>query len=320
MQRSFWGCLLLAGFAASAPQASQAQLFTRPFHNCCETCEMPQAQCSCQAHVQPQVQTRVQMQTRTRPVVQTQLRPQQVTTYRDVTETRVRNESVVENVPSTTYRNVTTDEGGYQMVWVPKPVTKQVAQTVVQQQVKTRAVPYQVTHRVPQVSTQMIPVQTVQHITEQVPVTTTMAVPAPMTFTPMAYQSAAASSCNVCDRGSTAMNMPMLSQQFGYAPQVSYAPSYVYGAPLTASIPTMPAITVPVPQTALAPTPITAERPAEQWQTVPARGASSSRSQEYDSPSSRPVPTPADDVNAIPRRTSMFSPAPSAAVVWNSRR
>lgn len=313
MQRSFWGCLLLAGFAASAPQASQAQLFTRPFHNCCETCELPQAQCSC-----AQTQTHMQMQTRTRPVVQTQLRAQQVTTYRDVTETHVRNESVVENIPSTTYRNVTVDEGGYQMVWVPKPVTKQVAQTVVQQQVKTRSVPYQVTRRVPQVSTQMIPVQTVQHITEQVPVAmqmTTMAVPAPMTFS-----TAAASSCNVCDHGSTAMHMPMLSQQFGYAPQVSYAPSYVYGAPLTASIPTMPAITVPVPQTALAPTPITAERPIEQWQTIPARGASSSRSQNYDSPSSRPVPTPADDVNAIPRRTSMFSPAPSAAVVWNSRR
>jgi hypothetical protein len=321
MKRSFWGCLLCVGLASAVPQSTEAQLFTRPFHNCCETCEMPQAQCSCQqTHVQ--TQTRVQMQTRTRPVVQTQLRPQQVTTYRDVTETKVRNETVVENVPSTTYKNVTVDEGGYQMVWVPKPVTKQVAQTVIQQQVKTRSVPYQVTRRVPEVSTQMVPVQTVQHVTEQIPVVTqvpvmtTMSVPvqAPMMFR------TASSSCNVCDHGATAMHAPMLSQQFGYAPQISYAPSTVY-APLTASsIQTMPAITVPVPQTAQGPTPIAAERPTEQWQTVPARGASSSRSNDYDSPNSRPVPTPADDVNAIPKRTSMFSPAPSAAVVWNSRR
>lgn len=319
MQRSFWGCLLCAGFAATAPQVSQAQFFTRPFHNCCETCEMPQAQCSCsQTHVQTQVQTRIQ--TRTRPVVQTQLRPQQVTTFRDVTETRVRNETVVENVPSTTYRNVTVDEGGYQMVWVPKPVTKQVAQTVVQQQAKTIAVPYQITHRVPQVSTQMVPVQTVQHITEHVQVPVAMPMVARTISAPMIFSTAAASSCNVCDHGPTAMNMPMLSQQFGYAPQVSYAPFYGYGAPLTASIPTMPAITVPVPQTAQGPTPLSAERPTEQWQTVPARGASSNRSQDYDSPSSRSVPTPADDVNPLPRRTSMFSPAPSAAVVWNTRR
>lgn len=301
MTRVIWGCLLCAGIGGLIPETSQAQLFRRPFHECCETCEMPHARCSC-TQSQPVVQTR--------PVVQTQLRAQQVTTYRDVTETHIRNESIVENIPSTTYRNVTVDEGNYQMVWVPKPVTKQVAQTVVQQQVKTRAVPYQVTRRVPQISTQLIPVQTVQHITETVPFSmpmTAMSMPAPIAMP------VAAASCNSCGHSSTAMGLPYLSSQIGYAP------SFVQLAPTTASIPTMPAITVPLPQTALAPTPITAEPSTEQWQTIPARGTSESRSRSYESPSSRAVPIPMDEASQIPRRTSMFVPAPSAATVWNSR-
>ena len=291
MTRVLWGCLLCAGIGGLIPETSQAQLFRRPFHECCETCEMSHARCSC---------------AQTRPVVQTQLRAQQVTTYRDVTETHIRNESVVENVPSTTYRNVTIDEGNYQMVWVPKPVTKQVAQTVVQQQVKTRAVPYQVTRRVPQISTQFVPVQTVQHITEAVPFS--MAMPAPITMPTMA------ASCNSCGHQSTAVGLPYISNQIGYAP------SFVQAAPMTASIPTMPAITVPLPQAALAPTPIVTEPSAEQWQTIPARGSSENRSRSYESPSSRSVPTPMDEASHSPRRTSLFVPAPSAATVWNSRR
>lgn len=288
MTRVLWGCLLCAGIGGLVPETAQAQLFRRPFHECCETCEMPHAQCSC---------------TQTRPVIQTQLRAQQVTTYRDITETHVRNETVVENVPSTTYRNVTVDEGNYQMVWVPKPVTKQVAQTVVQQQVKTRSVPYQVTRRVPQISTQLVPVQTVHHITETVPFSA-----------PMTAMAIPAAPCNSCGHSSAAMGMPYLSGQIGYAP------SFVQTAPATASIPTMPAITVPLPQTALAPTPISTESHVEQWQTIPARGSSDGRSRSYESPSSRTVPTPLDEANQSPRRTSMFTPAPSAATVWNSRR
>ena len=290
MTRVLWGCLLCAGIGGLIPETSQAQLFRRPFHECCETCEMPHARCSC---------------TQTRPVVQTQLRAQQVTTYRDVTETHVRNETIVENVPSTTYRNVTVDEGNYQMMWVPKPVTKQVTQTVVQQQVKTRAVPYQVTRRVPQISTQLVPVQTVQHVTETVPFS------APMTAMAMPM---IAPSCNSCGHQTTAMGLPYLSNQIGYAP------SFTHVTPMTAAIPTMPAITVPLPQTAFAPTPISAEPIVEQWQTIPARGSAESRSRSDESPSSRPVPTPMDEANQIPRRTSMFVPAPSAATVWNSRR
>ncbi len=282
-------CLVLVALAGMCPQTSQAQIFSRPFHGCCETCELPQAQCSC---------------TQTRPVVQTHLRAQQVTTYRDVIETHVRNETVVENVPTTTYRNVTVDEGNYQMVWVPKPTTKQVAQTVMQQQVKTRSVPYQVTRRVPQISTQMIPVQTVHHITETVPISmpmTALAVPAPIAIPTVA------ASCDPCTAPSTSMGFPYLS------PQVGYASPSIHSNSVSGAIPTMPAITVPLPQTASATAGST-----EHWQTIPARTSTGSRSQSYES---RSVPTPMDEASQGARRTSSrFTPAPSAATVWNSRR
>lgn len=284
MRKFVWAWLLLGGVCSLIPAQVEAQMFRRPFGACCETCEMPHANCSC---------------TVTRPVVQTQLQARQVMTYRDVTETHVRNETVMQSVPVTTYKQVTVDEGGYQMVWVPKPVTKQVAQTVVQQQAMTRAVPYQVTRRVPQMTTQMVPVQTVQHVTESVPMVTTWA-PPPVTFR-------AASSCNACDSGPTTAFLP----QFAPAP---YATTFVVPvAPAQAAIPTMPAINVPLPQTALGPAP---EAPA-QWQTIPSRPVQGAN-RDYEAPGSRTVPTPSDEARSP--RTSQMSSAPSAAIVWNSRR
>lgn len=46
----------------------------------------------------------------------------------------------LEQVPVTSYRNVTVDRGSYQMVWVPKPVSQQVAQTTMQSRVSYRTV------------------------------------------------------------------------------------------------------------------------------------------------------------------------------------
>jgi hypothetical protein len=293
--------LLLWGVFAVVPESADAQIFRRPKRGCCETCEMPHANCTC---------------TQTRPVVQTQLRAQQVTTYRDVTETHVRNETVVQNVPVTTYKQVTVDEGAYQMVWVPKPVTKQVAETVIQQQAQTRAVPYQVTRRVPQLTTQLVPVQTVQHITETVPMTAWA--PPPVSFQ-------AASSCNSCNAPfSTAFAPQFTASQF-VAPQfaapqqfgTAIAPS-AQSAPITAAIPTMPAIPVPMPQTALGPLPPPENSP-EQWQTIPSRPAPGA-ARTYESPSSRNVPIPMDEARVTSPRAGRFVPAPSAATVWNSRQ
>lgn len=297
MRLFLWASLLLGSVLSVCPISAEAQHFRRPFRGCCETCEMPQASCTC---------------SQTRQVVQTQLRAQQVTTYRDVAETHVRNETVVQNVPVTTYKQVTVDEGGYQMVWVSKPVTKQVAQTVIQQQATTRQVPYQVVRKVPQISTQLVPVQTVQHVTEHVPMTTWA--PAPITFQ-------AASSCNTCDGSFSTAFAPQFIPQYNtaIAPTIQYAPA-------TANVPTMPAISVPLPQTALGPQPIPAPTPTpaappanstEQWQTIPTR--QSPTTSQYDSPSSRMVPVPNDEARGTVPRTGRFVAPNSTSTAWISR-
>lgn len=295
MRRFLLAWTLMGGAVAVMPGPADAQLFRRPFHDCCETCELPHASCSC---------------TQTRPVVQTQLRAQQVTTYRDVVETHVRNETVVQNVPVTTYKQVTVDEGGYQMVWVPKPVTKQVAQTVIQQQAQSRAVPYQVTRRIPQVSTQLVPVQTVHHVTETVPMTAW----APQ---PVAFQ--AASSCNTCNAPfATAFAPQYIPQPIGTA--IAPPPQFT---PAPTSVATLPAISVPLPQSALAPQP---QQQPQQWQTIPSRPSIQSpvASPRFESPSSRSVPMPTEEARTDTPRTSAtsgrFVPAPTAATVWGSRQ
>ncbi|MCA8992214.1 MAG: hypothetical protein KDA88_09565 [Planctomycetaceae bacterium] len=110
---------------------------------------------------QPMVQTQL------RPVVEMRYQPQQVTTYQNVVRTEIRREQQIVSVPVTTTRQVQVDEGSYQMVWVPKVVTKNVQETVMQRQVQERNVPYQVVQRIPQVQTQLIPQQTVRYVPEQ---------------------------------------------------------------------------------------------------------------------------------------------------------
>jgi hypothetical protein len=306
MKPSFCVWMLFSGFVMAMPTTTQAQMFRRPFSGCCETCQMPHANCQCSI---------------TQPVVQTQLRPQQVTTYRDVTETHVRNETVVQNVPVTSYRTVTVDEDGYQMVWVPKPVTKQVAQTVIQQQTQTRAVPYQVTRRVPQVMTQLVPVQTVQHVSETIPLppqTVVFSAPTPM-MAPMASRP-----CKSCGRKQAAYApTPMPAPQIGYtyaqAPLVSnpnLVPAVPFSAP-AAPLMTMPPIAVPVPQSVQVPIP--ADSADDQWQTIRPRSSAAASAPANGPALSRAVPMPSDEARATPSRPSRFVPAPTAARVWATR-
>lgn len=265
MNRTCLASLTLAGLACFVPSISEAQIYGIP----------PQAHCVIE---------------RPRPVVTTQMHAQQVTTFCDVNETQISHRQVVENVPVTTCKNVTVDEGGYQMVWVPRPVTKTVAQTVMQQQVKTVAVPVQVTRRVPQVSTQMVPVQTVQYVNETIPLQAT----------------AMASTCSTCNGGG------MIGSSV-FAPQIGLSP-IVQPAPYTsAMIPTMPAINVPTPRSAYQPQPIT--------ETVTARRTTSTAVEPYETVPARSVPTPREEGSSTPRK-SMFNGVPSAAAVWqlqNSR-
>ena len=279
MNHSLFRNLTLACVACAWPAISEAQFPGQP---------LP-AYCTIDPPVTP-VQCTI---TRNRPVVTTQLQPQQVTTFADVAETQVCHRQVVENIPVTSCKTVTVDEGGYQMVWVPKPVTKQVSQTTIQQQVKTVAVPVQVTRRVPQISTRMVPVQSVQYVQETVPVQAT----------------AFASSCDTCNGG------PALGMQFMPSTLSAAPPRYQPAPYSSAMVPTMPAITVPSssypavstgpafkPATPVAPSP----RPSPYEETVPARN----------------VPTPRDEATTAPaRKTSMFTGVPSAAAAWqrNSR-
>lgn len=145
MKTWIWLGLLLAGTAGVSPFLLEAQIFSDP---CCHSCQLPVPQCHCQ---------------RTRPVVQTHLREEKVTTYKDVMETRFREECVVEHTPVTTY------EDRVETVWVPQQVTKKVARTVMVPQTRSRTVPYHVMQRIPQTTTRMVPYQTVHHVTETVP-------------------------------------------------------------------------------------------------------------------------------------------------------
>ncbi len=93
------------------------------------------------------------------PMSTTYLQPQQVVTMQPVTRTEIRREAQTVNVPVTVQRQVTVDEGGYQSVWVPKLVTKNVSETAMQQQIQYRDVAYQVTSQVAVAQTHMVPTQ-----------------------------------------------------------------------------------------------------------------------------------------------------------------
>ena len=271
MNRTLLNCLAIAGLGGLIPSGVSAQYAGYPVN-----CTISQ----------------------TRPVVTTQLRPQAVTTFRDVTETQVQQQQIVENVPVTTCKNVTVDEGGYQMVWVPKPVTKQVAETTVRQQVKTVAVPVQVTRRVPQTVTQMVPVQSVQFVSEEVPVQA-MAVAAP--------------GCNTCN-SRRAFGPARMAPQLGYFPPVYQTVPYgtaVVSPYTTATISTVPVVVAPLPQTAY--------NPAAVYPTATNPDPAHSSNDSYETVPARSVPVPKEEAAVPARKTSMFSGVPSAATVWQTR-
>lgn len=266
-QLSSW-IFFTATIAVVAPATVVAQIFPMHRPGCCETCTQPMAACQC---------------ARTRAVVQTHLRPQQVTVLRPVTETHVRQEVYTERVPVTTTKTVTVDEGGYQMVWVPKPVTKQIAETTCVTQQRTRAVPYQVSRMVPQTVTQMVPVQTVQHVTEVIP-TAVVAAAAPVV------------GCNTCATGTAAVP---------HFHGMAMSPGLTISSTALTPIPS-------APQTALRPQPGS----LSDWQSVPGKSASSTPKS-----AAGPVPMPTDEPPQLPtpKTSSRFKPvAPTAAVVWSA--
>jgi hypothetical protein len=229
-------------------------------------------------------------------------------TYKNVTRTEYRLQPYIQTVPVTTYTQVTVDEGQWHKIWVPKPVMKQIPQTVYQQQTTYRQVPYQVTQRIPQVSYRQ---------------TTTM-VPS------VTHQQFGSTACNTCGTiGWGGYQAPITASPI-------YSP-YTYGTPTISSYPatigTTPTIAMPATQPIqlgreIMPLDRRSANAASDLNPVPdPKYLDTPRTSAYDewpseSRTSRSV-EPRTSQRQEPIRTSnansRFVPAPSAISVWRTR-
>ncbi len=124
-----------------------------PMHNpCCAPVHTPIAPCCDQPIMAP-----APCGVCATPVPRTTLVPRQVVTCQTVPQVQYQRQAYTVNVPVTSYQNVTVDEGSYQTVWVPRPVQRQVAQTMMQPQVQYRDVAVQTQQQIAQVQTQYVP-------------------------------------------------------------------------------------------------------------------------------------------------------------------
>ncbi|MCA8999887.1 MAG: hypothetical protein KDA80_23025 [Planctomycetaceae bacterium] len=211
------------------------------------------------------------------PQIQTRLRAETSTHTVPITRTERKLEAYVEDVPTTTYRQVTVDEGGYQQVWVPKLVTKTVPETTVQKQVKYRTVEREITEQVPQTVTRLVPERVASVAVKPL-------IPRPVP------------TVAVCPPGFAPVTPPA-------APLIPAAPGIVVPSvpnPYSPAVPTPPDQPKPLPEN------------TAQWQKVPRKitetdPAPAVELQSYEQTAVRP-----------PRR--LFSPAPSAATVWQAQR
>ena len=284
--------LICVALATLAPAAAQAQLFGRLFDTC-GVCRQSANACCCPggcapacppvcaaaAPVCPPPVCAQAACTTLQPVVETQYRQQQIVTYKDVAETAYRQEAVQQVVPKTTYENVTVDEGSYQTVWVPKQVTRQVARTTYETQTSYRSVPYTTTRRIPQVSTQLVPQQSVRYVAQQ----------------------AQTALIDPCPPGTFPATVGALPTHIA-PPITAAAPTPIITAPQTISA-------GPIPDPKFLDIPSAENAP---WTTVPQRGAE--QTVPYDDQAAATIPK----LGAAPGR-KLFTPAPSAAMVWQTR-
>jgi hypothetical protein len=89
------------------------------------------------------------------PVLQSSYVPQQFVTYQDVPRTEIRRQAFVEQVPVTTYEQVT------ETVYVPQQVTRTIPRTVMTEQTRYRDVAFQTTQRIAQTQTRFVPQPTI---------------------------------------------------------------------------------------------------------------------------------------------------------------
>lgn len=238
-----------------------------------------------------------------RPVAQTRLRPRQVVTHRDVPTIQYQQQPVVEQVPVVQRQNVTVDAGQYQMVWVPKLVTQQVARTVYVPRTTYRTVSRVVNRRVAQVQTQYVPEQTVSYV----PQTTQF------TFQP----AAAPVFAQMPTQHLPTQQLPM-STFVPAAPCVN-SPTAAFAYPTTAMQPTQfPALTNPAPVTASV-APLTASVPRlalDRFRPTPVPAASRLGMRTHETVDEFEIELPRFNASASAR--NRFVPAPSAATVWRS--
>lgn len=155
------GVVLIAPTAEACKRKGHCGRCTKPFGNCgcvqpfCGACQMAPSGCGCGGPVPMMSPAPVLTPG---PVITpspvlpgpTMMGPSPcITTMQPVIRTEIRQQAKIIDVPVTTYRQVTVDEGSYQQVWVPKLTTKTVQQTTIQKQVRYENVPYQVVQQVP---------------------------------------------------------------------------------------------------------------------------------------------------------------------------
>ncbi|HUG92555.1 MAG TPA: hypothetical protein VML55_17075 [Planctomycetaceae bacterium] len=147
--RSCSAVVLCLGVSLVVPPPSAAQSILVPVASSCPHCRAAGRLCTC---------------TTWQPVVETRLRAEPALTVRAEPRLGYRSEAQLTSTPVTTVRSVIVDEGQYQTVWVPRPVTRQIAETTWQPQVSYRSVPFVYSEPVAQLSTRLVPEQTLRYV------------------------------------------------------------------------------------------------------------------------------------------------------------
>ncbi len=207
------------------------------------------------------------------------LQPRQVTTYRSVPTIQYRREAYVENVPVTTYQQVT------------------VPRTVYQTQTRYRDVAYTVNRQVAETHTQYVP----QPVFGALP-------PQPMAAAPYAntYQS-------------TAFGLsPQFASPIASPTYPAAMPASSFAAPPVSRVPS-PIALPPTPSSQAATLQSPQPYVESQWQTVPKRQARQNTGvHQMGGLQPAYAPRPAS-YPQLRHSRPMFQPAPTAATVWQSR-
>jgi len=220
--------------------------------------------------------------------------------YQDIICTEYRMVPQTCTVPVTTYQQVTVDQGSWQKVWVPRMVTRQVPRTEYRQQTSYVRQPYQVRRRVPVMAPQSTCTDCMGAQPSMMsPGTSMQPYVVPSTPTPMTVPSTVPTPTPMSSTSLDLGAYPTLAPSLAAQPAMSWGgttnPSLVSSGPILAPNPAV----LQMPQT----------QSYSEMQTITSQNAYIKTQTSYDD---------------IPARTAAakgaFSPAPSAATVWNTPR